>query len=139
MSQFFEYDPTSGIRTDTTWNPVEESLTIHRKADVEPVLDFARAVSNEVGKNSADIKKGWWLYAKIPPIVILQLRAKGINVYDKNDEKRMFEELNTNYSYLKTTTGHHGPRSSRQIYLPPDLSRKNPTNSGVRDSKSSGD
>lgn len=111
MSEFFEIDRYSGIRTDTSWNPNEQSLTIHRQADVEPVLDYAKAVSNELGVNRQDIKKGWWLYAKLPPIVILQLRAKGINVFDKNDEKRMFEELNTHYPHLKCTTGNHGGKS----------------------------
>jgi hypothetical protein len=111
MAEFFEYDPHTGIKTDTAWDEIEQKMTLIRTADVEPVLDFTKSVANEVGMNRADIKKSWWLYAKLPPIVILQMRAKGINVFDQNDEKRMFEEINTHYPYLKTTTGNHGGKT----------------------------
>ena len=108
MSEFFEYDPLTGITTDTRWDENLQQMTLTRSANVEPVLDFAKAMSNEVGMNREGMKKGWWLYAKLPPIVILQLRAKGINVFDKNDEKRMFEEINSHYPHLKCTTGMQG-------------------------------
>jgi hypothetical protein len=104
VSDFFEID-ANGIRSDFTWNENDQEYKINRTQDVEPVLDWTKAVANEVGMNREDIKRGWWLYAKLPAIVILQMRAKGINVYDQNDQKRMFEEINTNYPYLKTTTG----------------------------------
>lgn len=110
MSDFFEIDPHTGIKTDFKWNENDQQYTLLRTADVEPVLDFTKAVSNEVGLNREDIKRGWWLYAKLPPIVILQMRAKGINVYDKNDSARMFAELNSNYPHLKCTTGNVGGR-----------------------------
>lgn len=108
MSEFFDYDPMTGLRTDTKYDQMSGEMHVIRTADVQPVIDFTQSVANEVGLNRTDIKKGWWLYAKIPPIVELQLRAKGINIHDKNDEKRMFAEINTNYPYLKTTTGNHG-------------------------------
>lgn len=110
MAEFYEYDPMTGIRTDTSWSESEQKMTLIRTADVEPLLDHTKAIANGVGVNSGDIKAGWWLYAKIPPVVILQLRAKGINVFDKNDESRMFAELNSNFPHLKCTTGMHGPR-----------------------------
>lgn len=108
MSEFFEYDPLTGIRTDLAWSESQQKMTVIRTADVEPVLDFAKGKANELGLNRKDIQEGWWLYAKIPPIVIVQMRTKGINVFDKNDQKRMFEELNTHYPWLKCTTGNEG-------------------------------
>jgi len=105
MAELFEIDPLTGIRTELTWNEHDQTMTVNRIADVEPVLDWAKAVSNEVGMNRKDIQKGWWLYAKLPPIVILQMRAKGINVFDSNDHGRMFAEINAHYPSLKCTTG----------------------------------
>ena len=105
MSELFEIDPLTGIRTDTSWDEATQQMTLTRSADVEGVLDYAKFVSNEVGKNSKDIKRGWWLYAKLPPIIILQMRAKGINVFDANDSGRVVAEINAHYPYLKTTTG----------------------------------
>ena len=105
MSEFFEMDALTGIRTDLAWNESAQEMTLIRTADVEPVLDFTKACANEAGLNREGIRAGWWLYAKLPPIVILQMRAKGINVFDQNDQKRMFEEINAHYPHLKCTTG----------------------------------
>lgn len=110
MSDFMEIDPLTGIKTDYKWNENDQQYTLIRTADVEPVLDYAKAMSNELGMNRADIKKGWWLYAKLPPIVIVQMRAKGINVYNRDHQDRMFAELNSNYPHLKCTTGNVGGR-----------------------------
>ncbi len=116
MSDFMEIDPHTGIRTDWKWNENDQQYTLHRTADVEPVLDYSKAISNEVGLNREDIKKGWWLYAKIPPIVIVQMRAKGINVFDPNHQKRMFQEINEHYPHLKTTTGNEYGTAAK-VYL----------------------
>jgi len=117
MAEFFEYDPMTGVRTETSWSEADQEMTLIRTADVEPVLDFTKWAANEAGLNREGIKQGWWLYAKLPPIVILQMRAKGINVFDQNDQKRMFEEINAHYPHLKCTTGQEGKASSKQIYL----------------------
>ena len=111
MAEFFEYDPFTGIKTEMAWDDQNQEMTLIRTANVAPVLDFTKSVSNEVGMNQQDIKKGWWLYAKLPPIIILQMRAKGINVFDQNDQKRMFEEINTHYPHLKCTTGVEGGKT----------------------------
>ena len=108
MSEFFEFDPVTGIRTDTSWNENEQNMTLIRTADVEPVLDYAREMAADSSVSQNGIKQGWWCYAKLPPIVILQMRAKGINVFDQNDQKKMFAEINENYPLLKNTTKHEG-------------------------------
>jgi hypothetical protein len=117
MSDFFEIDPISGIRSDFKWNENDQEYTIIRTADVEPVLDFTKAVANEAGINREDIRKGWWLYAKIPPIVELQMRAKGIHVGNPEHHDRMLAEINTNYKHLKCTTGNDGGRAGKVISL----------------------
>ena len=39
----------------------------------------------------------------------MELRKKGINIFrmDKAQERRFFQEINTNYPYLKVTERHH--------------------------------
>lgn len=108
MAEFFEYDPLSGIRTDTSWNHETGEMTLHRSADVEPLLDYTKGLSNDLGLNRRGINMGHWLYAKIPPIVELQMKAKGINIYDPNDAEKMLVEINTHYPHLKCTTGKMG-------------------------------
>jgi hypothetical protein len=110
MSDFFELDPVTGIRTDTAWDEASQQMTLIRSADVEPVLEFSKEMAADTSVSQRGIKQGFWLYAKLPPIVILQMRAKGINVFDQNDEARMFAEINSTYPHLKLTQGNHGGR-----------------------------
>jgi hypothetical protein len=116
VSDFFEYDPITGIRTDTKWDENLQQMTLIRTADVEPILDHAKSMANDSSVSQDGIKKGWWQYASLPPIVILQMKAKGINVFDQNDQKKMFAEINEHYPHLKTTTKVEGRRSSAKIY-----------------------
>ena len=110
MAELFDIDPVTGIRTDLHWDEANGKVTLERTANVNPVRDYAMAVANEVGVNKEDIRKGFWLYAKLPPIVILQMRAKGINIFDKGDSDRMFREINESYPELKCTTGNEGKK-----------------------------
>ena len=109
MSDFMEISP-DGIKTDWKWNENDQEYTLIRTQDVEGCLDVAKIARNEGGLNREDIKRSWWHYATIPPIVIIQMRAKGINVFDPDHEKRMLAEINTNYPHLKMTTGNMGGR-----------------------------
>lgn len=108
MAEFFEYDPMTGIRTDTAWDEATQQMTLIRTADVEPLLNYTKAMANDPNISRDGIAESWWLYAKIPPIVMLQMRAKGIVVGNKDHEKRIFAEINQHYPYLKCTTGNHG-------------------------------
>lgn len=113
MAEFFEYDPLTGIRTDTEYDEMSGDMKLIRTADVEPVLDHTKGLANEDGVWKQGVKDGWALYAKLPPIVILQMRAKGINVFDQNDQKRMFAEINSHYPHLKATTANEGGRTGK--------------------------
>lgn len=106
MSDFMEIDPVTGIRTDFKWNENDQTYTLLRTADVEGVLDYTKLHANDPDFAKKGIRDSWQLYAKLPPIVILQMRAKGIDVFNRDHQKRMFEEINTNYPHLKMTTGH---------------------------------
>ncbi len=116
MSEFFEIS-ADGIRTDTAWDEAAQQMTLLRTQDVEPVLDYTKAFSNEAGLNRKDMAEGWWCYAKLPAIVILQMRAKGIDVFNRDHQMRMFQEINAHYPWLKMTTGNEG-RKMREVFIP---------------------
>ncbi len=101
MAQFFDYNPHRG-----TWYEDETdedgNMTIKTWQDVEPVLDLTRARRNS-GEVDKGIKRGFWHYATIPAHVELELREKGINLYNPNQTKEVLKEINTNYKYLKNT------------------------------------
>jgi hypothetical protein len=109
MAEFFEYDPHSGIRTDMEYDESTGNVTFHRTQNVEALLDYNKALARD-GLTDKGIKESWWLYAKIPPIFMLQMRAKGINVEDGRHIDRVLQEINTNFPYLKCTQKNEGKK-----------------------------
>jgi hypothetical protein len=92
-----------------TWvDQNEDSETrVHYQQDVEPVLNYAKVLRNDA-LTDAGIKKDLWLYATIPPVVIMKLKLEyGVDVFNRNHQKRLFELLNTEFRYLKTTDKRH--------------------------------
>lgn len=118
MSEFFEYDPTTGIRTDTEYDEMTGQLHIIRTADDQQVLDWTDAVRNEAGLNREGIAENWWLYAKITPMQMLRMMKFGINPFDKNDSDRMFTWINEELKRFKTTTGNVGKKSATKYFMP---------------------
>jgi hypothetical protein len=102
--EFFDYDPLSGVRYDTEQDG--DITILHRTQDVQPLIDRNQAMARE-GVMDKGIKEGWWHYCDIPPVVELELRKKGIDIHNPEDGKRMFEEINKNYPYLKRTHKSH--------------------------------
>lgn len=110
MSQFLEYDPLRGLEQhqDSTYG--DNRLQIHYRQDVEPVLELNKVERNN-GLTDHGIKNDIWLYARIPPVVILKFKYEhGLDIFNKNHLKRVFELINTEYPYLKTTEKHHDLR-----------------------------
>lgn len=116
MPEFFEFDPLTGIRTDFEYDEATGEARLHRSQDVQPLLDYNARLRND-GMTDKGIKDSWWLYAKIPPIVMLKMRIKGINVEDGRHIDRVVKEINEHYPVLKTTQKHMGGKT-KQIYIP---------------------
>lgn len=109
MPEFFEYDPASGIRTDFDYDESTGDVILTRAQDVQALLDYNKRLAND-GITDKGIKESWWLYAKIPPIFMLKMRAKGINVEDGRHIDRVVAEINTNYPLLKCTQKNEGKK-----------------------------
>ena len=93
-TEYFHHDEL----TDTT--------TITTVQDVSGFLDRMKAVRNNTGDKSL-MKEEFWFYASIPAIVEIDLRNKGISIYNKDHTKRILREINENYPYLKATNKKH--------------------------------
>jgi hypothetical protein len=116
MPDFFEYDPHTGVRTDFDYDETTGDVRLYRSQDVTALLDYNKALAN-AGATDKGIKESWWLYAKIPPIFMLKMRAKGINVEDGRHIDRVLAEINTIYPLLKCTQKNEGGKL-KQIYVP---------------------
>lgn len=96
-TEYFDYDEQTGI------------VTIRTEQDESLLLDYTAYLRNEKATDRG-IKKGWWRFAMIPPVVVMDLKNKGIDVFDKNDWGKLTQEIETNYKYLKTTDKVHVER-----------------------------
>lgn len=103
MSSFVDYDPLRGV---ATYADGDESnrLQVHYRQDVEPILDLTRAERNDGLSDKRWKKTGMALYARIPPVVILELKHKyGVDIFKRDDLKRAMKLIETEYPYCKST------------------------------------
>jgi hypothetical protein len=105
MSKFVDFDPLRGLATYEDMN--DNHLQVHYRQDVEPLLEYTKTLRNE-GATDSGIKNEMWHYAQIPQVVILEMRFKhGVDIFNKNHTKRVFELINREYPHLKTTEKMH--------------------------------
>lgn len=108
MARFLDYNPDTGVEQweDRTYG--DGKLQIHTRQDVEPVLELAKYERINGLADKAGRKSDIHLYARIPPVVILQLKHQyGVDIFKRGHLKRAFEIINRDYPYLKCTDKVH--------------------------------
>lgn len=103
MSEFFDYSPHNGMRYDTEDGDKDGDIVIHSSQDVQPVLDQMQAKRLSGENKKLKLRH----YCTIPTWVEVELRKKGIDIYNKHQTKELLKEINTNYPKLKATRMHH--------------------------------
>jgi hypothetical protein len=116
LAEFLDFDPVTGITHYFDYDEATGDAKIRYVQDVQPIVDYCKALANDGGTDQG-IKEGWWLYAKIPAVVQVHLKIKGIDINDPSATKRIIEEINTHFPHLKTTQKVDGGKL-KQIYLP---------------------
>lgn len=108
MAKFIEKNE-SGVETwaDSTYGDHRQQF--HYRQDVEPVLELAKY---EKINGLADTKRAKEndvrLYARIPPVVIMELKNKyGVDIFKREHMKRAMYLINTEYPHLKCTEMNH--------------------------------
>lgn len=102
--EFFDYDPLTGVTHYTEQQG--DSTVVYTEQDLTPLIERNKALANQ-GLRDDGIKEGWWHYCDIPAVVELALRKQGVNIHDPSHGKRMFQIINRDYPYLKTTHKMH--------------------------------
>lgn len=104
MADFLDYDPHSGITHWFEHDELTNQTKITYTQDIEPLLEYNKTLANDPRNFERGVKKGWWLYAKIPAIVQVKMHAKGIDINDPTATKRIIQEINEHYPALKCTS-----------------------------------
>ncbi len=111
MKLLLDYNPLS---RETVWFSADSAtnqVTITHEQDVEPHLRLAHANAVDDDLTKAGIGNDMWKYAHIPNTIIIEMKQKhGVDIFDRNDQQKVFDLLNGEYSRFKTTTKHHRPR-----------------------------
>lgn len=104
-----DYDPLTGVSTYFNYDHSTDTSIVSSEQDVSAVIEANKILQNSESYTKKGMKASWWHYASIPNIVIEKWKNEyGVNVFDKNHEKRVFRLLNQpEYRYLKTTTKMH--------------------------------
>lgn len=111
MSWTLDFNPLSGERVLFDYDAHEDRMVLTHQQDVRRELAFAHNKAADDSASKRGIKNDLWHYARVPNIVIMEMKQKhGVDFFDKNDQKRVFHLLNTEYKWCKTTNGHHGIR-----------------------------
>jgi hypothetical protein len=98
---WFEHDPIE-----------KKNRILYKNPDVEPVLEYCKALRLATEYSKKGIKRDWWHYAHIPNWLLMKLRFEyGLDPWDKNNRKRVFEIINRDFPALKVTEGKHVPRN----------------------------
>ncbi len=104
-------NPVTGEKVWFQYDEHTEQMTITHEQDVEPMLDMAHAMAIDSAYTKDGIKRDHWHYAHVPNIIIMEMKNKhGVDFFDKNDRKRVFQLLNTEYKRFKTTEMTHNVR-----------------------------
>jgi hypothetical protein len=86
-----------------TWKREDGKIVIYREQDVQPYLEQNKRVRNSFQKRRNSRMR---LVADIPNVVVEQWMRMGVNIFDKNDNKKVQQLLNSNeYAYLRTSPG----------------------------------
>jgi hypothetical protein len=101
-AEFFDYDPHTGVQYLTEQDG--DITVVQRMQDVQPLLDKNKAIANS-GLADGGIKEGWWHVCDIPPVVWLEMKKIGLDIFTRDDGEftRCLQHIQTNYPYLKTT------------------------------------
>lgn len=104
----FSYDPLTGVTKYFDYDEEKGEALIRSVQDVSSILEFAKACRTaEISKEQLKKDDYMCLHATIPVVVQLELMKKGIDIFDNNCSKRLMEEIETNYPYLKCSNFKH--------------------------------
>ena len=111
MPSFFEYHPHNGVTEYFDYDESTGVASIHSTKDIEPFLAMTQEARNTgaCDKGLMDNGREFHFYASLDPIVQLELRQKGIDIYSKDPAmiRRMFREINQNYAKCRMSTKIH--------------------------------
>ena len=94
-------------------DPIEKKNTIsYKHPDVEPILEWTKALRLASEYTKKGIKRSWWHYFHMPAWLQVKLKFDhGVDPWDPNNKKKVFQVVEEHYPWLKVTESKHIPRN----------------------------
>jgi hypothetical protein len=109
MARFLEMDPLRGVASYE--DEYDGRLQLHYRQDVEPILELAKTERINGLADKAGKDQELFLYARIPPVVILKLKYEyGVDIFKRDHMKKAMQIINQHFPYLKCTEKTHNLR-----------------------------
>ncbi len=100
--KFLDYNPSTGLVTTTAYE--DGKNYVRYEQDVEPFFDFASQLRSDTERTRQGMKDELLHAAFVPDVVIIDMLQRfGVNFYDKAQQKRVVELIETEYPKCKTT------------------------------------
>lgn len=102
----------TGLATYHHFDEETQKSIISYSQDVSATVDLSEAIANDGNSTKRGLKESMLHYAHIPDIVALKMKFEdGVDPFDANNSKKVFDLINTKYKRLKTTTLVHRPKA----------------------------
>lgn len=75
------FDALTGIETTSGIDALTNRFVIKHRADLTPSIEYAKAIAKDDDIWKRGVKQGFALAGHIPPMVVLELRQIGVDVY----------------------------------------------------------
>jgi hypothetical protein len=109
--RILDFNPLTGEKVLFEYEQSTDKMVITHQQDVSPALEYSQTRAKDDGYTKKGIKNDMWHYARVPNAVIMEMKSKhGVDFFDQNHQKRVFELINKEYPYCKTTHGTHNLR-----------------------------
>lgn len=110
--RLLDIDPISGLATYHDYDRINERNVITYEQDTQNAIDFAESRANDDSYTRHGIKNEMVHYAHIPDIVLLKMKFEdGVDPFDPNNGKKVFDLVNSKYKRLKTANIVHRPKA----------------------------
>lgn len=103
MPLIFDHNPDTGVTEYFDYDESSDVMSITAVQDVTGILEAVKSKRDDPEAWKKGMKESFVHFASIPPVVEIELRKKGLSLYRKDDYKRIAQEIEQNYPYLKTT------------------------------------
>jgi hypothetical protein len=109
--RLLDFNPLTGEKVWFDYGQHDDQMVITHEQDVTGALAFSHEKAVDGNLTRKGIKNDMWHYARVPNSIIMEMKQKhGVDFFDKNHAKKVFQLLNTEYKRFKTTDKTHNVR-----------------------------